>query len=245
MLTLDHIVVHVDSSKETTELKSELDRVGIPFEPDWGKKAKGFKVSNIWIGRQYFEIVDILSADNLWQPQWSERHARGERGVYCLFLKTNQAVNDIYAALIREGINVSRPERTRFKWMFGLLEKKLPWQFILLPKIPGTPVELGIIQYDAGAEKKFKPFMVPNTEDKGLLGLVEARVVSRAKDEAAAWLETLSRITGQELPLKLVEKTGESENVVLQLVPELASGTNFSGVSIANVRIVSKASEKL
>ena len=240
MLTLDHIVVHVDSSQETTELKSELDRAGIPFEPDWGKKAKGFKVSNIWIGRQYFEIVDILSADNLWQPQWSARHARGDRGVYCLFLKTDQAIEALYAALTSEGTNASQPERTRFKWMFGWLEKKLPWQFILLPKIPGTSIELGIIQYDEGAEKKFKPFMVPNAEDKGVLGLVEARIVSRAKDEAAAWLETISRITGQELPLKLVEKTDEFENIVLELVPKLASGTNFLGVNIANVRITSK-----
>ena len=136
--------------------------------------------------------------------QWSERHARGERGVYCLFLKTDQAIEDIYAELTREGVNVSQPERTRFKWMFGLLEKKLPWQFILLPKISGTPIELGIIQYDEGAEKKFKPFMVPNAEDKGILGLAEARIVSQMKDKASTWLENISRFTGQALPLKLV-----------------------------------------
>ena len=235
MLTLDHIVVHVDGD-DITQLKSELDRAGLPFEPDWGKKAKGFKVANVWIGRQYVEIVNILAPDNLWQPQWSARHARGDRGVYCLFLKTDQDFDDLHAAFTRGGVHASQPERTRFKWMFGLLEKKLPWRFMLLPPVPGTPVELGVIQYDRGAEAKFRPFMVPNAEDKGLLGLEKATVVSGNRDEACAWLENLSRILGQALPLN-VGGDG-SQGAALHLTPRLAPGTDFPGVKIANVQIL-------
>lgn len=237
MLTLDHIVVHVDSSSEIVELKSKLDSVNIPFEPDWGKKAKGFKVSNIWIGQQYFEIVDILGPDNLWQPQWSARHAKGDRGVYCLFLKTNQAIHDLYDKLSNEGIKPSKPERTRFKWMFGLLAKKLPWQFMLLPKIPGTPIELGIIQYDAGAEEKSKPYMVPNAEDRGLLGLDRAIVSSEDREVASQWLGEVSRILGQELTVAIAEKPATLQNTVMQLTPKVSPDANFSDVVISNVAI--------
>ena len=235
MLTLDHIVVHVNGGEDIIRLKSELDRAGLPFEPDWGKKAKGFTVANVWLGRQYFEIVNILAPDNLWQPQWSARHARGDRGVYCLFLRTNQNIDDLHAAFTREGVPTSLPERTRFRWMFGLLEKKLPWRFMLLPPVPGTPVELGVIQYDSGAEGKFRPFMTPNAEDKGLLGLERATVVSGSRDEAHAWLENVSRVLG---PLPLNVEGDGSQGAALRLTPKLAPGTDFSGVRIANVRIL-------
>ena len=235
MLTLDHIVVHVDGD-DIIRLKSELDWAGLPFEPDWGKKAKGFMVANVWIGRQYFEIVNILAPDNLWQPQWSARHARGDRGVYCLFFETDQDIDDLHAALERKDISASQPERTRFKWIFGLLEKKLPWRFMLLSPIPGTPVELGVIQYDSGAEAKFRPFMVPNAEDKGLLGLEGATVVSRSRSEACAWLENVSRILGQTLPLSV--EGDDSQGAALHLTLKLAPGTDFPGVRIANVQIL-------
>ena len=237
MLTLDHIVVHVDNSNEISALKSELDKASIPFEPDWGKAAKGFKIANIWIGQQYFEIVDILSADNLWQPQWSERHAQGDRGIYCIFLKTNEPIEQLHAKFLSEGIKATEPERTRFKWMFGLLEKKLPWQFMLLPNIPGTPIELGIIRYDEGAEKKHKPFMVPNTEDIGIVGLSRAVVYSEHCDEAKTYLERIGRIVSEDIPIELNEK-GSSEQRIIELKAELKADLSFSGFQVANVAVV-------
>lgn len=237
MLALDHIVVHVNETSEIAKLSAELTRAGVPFEPDWGKEAKGFKVANIWLGQQYFEIVDIRTADNLWQPQWSARHARGDRGVYCIFFKTNEDIHGLYKKLLGSGVQATEPERTRFKWLFGLLEKKLPWQFMLLPEIPGTPVELGIIRYDEGAEKKSRPYMVPNTEDIGLTGLSKACVYTERQSEAQAYLETIHRTISQEVSLELSPKTPE-QTAVVQLTAEVAPGKNLSGFKVANTAVV-------
>lgn len=31
----------------------------LPYEPKWGKGTKGFNVSNLWIGNEYLEMVNI------------------------------------------------------------------------------------------------------------------------------------------------------------------------------------------
>ena len=85
-LTLDHFVVHIDNDPAIlADLKKRLVGSGVPFEPEWGKGTKGFKAANIWIGRQYFEIIRILRPDGGgWVPRWVERHHRGRRGLYCV-----------------------------------------------------------------------------------------------------------------------------------------------------------------
>ena len=236
MLTLDHIVVHIDGAAELTDLSAELKGAGIPFEPSWGKAAKGFKVANIWIGQQYFEIVDIYSPDNLWQPQWSARHANGDRGVYCIFFKTDENIYKLYNKFLGSGVQAAEPERTRFKWLFGLLEKKLPWQFMLLPKIPGTPVEIGIIQYDGGAEKKSRPYMVPNTEDVGLTGLSKARVYTEQHSEAQTYLETIRRLSSQDVALELSPKNPE-QTAAAELLAVTTNNT-LSSFKVANTTVV-------
>ncbi|MFG6096420.1 hypothetical protein SPB21_14265 [Leptothoe sp. ISB3NOV94-8A] len=238
-MILDHIVVHVESLEEINTLKAELDRLDIPFEPTWGKAAKGFQVSNIWVGQQYFEIVNILSSNNLWQPQWAARHAQGERGVYCVFFKVNEDIHQLYKNLKGANILVNEPERTCFKWMFGLLEKKLPWRFMLLPKIPGTRIELGIIQYDKGAEKKYAPFMVPNTKDKGIVGLRSACIYTDQVDEADAYLEEVGRLVNQTVPIQLNKQVGSAPGLVLELQAELDADVKFSGFNVSNVAVVS------
>ena len=232
-MTLDHIVIHLDAD-DLGAFKRELDEAGVPFEPGWGKKAKGFRVANLWVGAQYLELVEIVAPENLWQPRWSRRHAEGERGVYCLFLKIDETVEALYERLTAAGLSPSEPERTRFKWLFGLLEKKLPWQFILLPQIPGTPVELGFIHYDTGAEAKAKPYMVPNTEDVGMTGLTGAAVLSREPSEASAWLETLAEAVGRTLPVHVLSAEGGE---VLRVRMVLEPGKTFAPVEVGNLLI--------
>lgn len=238
-MILDHIVVHVESLEETNDLKADLDKLDIPFEPTWGKEAKGFKVSNIWIGKQYFEIVNILGSDNLWQPQWASRHTQGDRGVYCVFFKVSEDIYQLYKNLKGASIDIMEPERTSFKWMFGLLEKKLPWRFMLLPRIPGTPIELGLIQYDKGAEKKYEPFMIPNTKDKGILGLSNACIYTSQIEEANAYLERVSGLVNQTIPIQLNKRISSGSNTVLSLQAVLKSDAEFSSFSISNVSVVS------
>lgn len=232
MLELDHLVLHVDSSQQVQTIKLQLDAAGLPFEPSWGKKAKGFQVSNIWIGRQYFEVVDILSRDNQWQPQWSKRHEEGERGVYCIFFHSPLSLDHLYNKVTEAEIAASKPERTRFKWLFGLLEKRLPWRFTILPKIPGTDIEVGFIEYDEGAFKKFSPYMVPNSTDVGITGIETCLILSSDTEAAERWLHKLESIVGAQFPITLKEATcGWS----VELTVNEESGHAFRGVEFSDV----------
>ena len=50
MIRLDHFVVNIDNDVEKLKaLKRQIEPLGYPFEPTWGKGTKGFKVANIWI----------------------------------------------------------------------------------------------------------------------------------------------------------------------------------------------------
>lgn len=234
MLKLDHLVLHVDSNQQVQEIKQQMDAAGLPFEPSWGKKAKGFQISNIWIGRQYFEVVDILSRDNQWQPQWSKRHEEGERGVYCIFFHSPVSLDHLYSKVTEAQIAASKPERTRFKWLFGLLEKRLPWRFTVLPKIPGTDIEIGFIEYDEGAFKKFSPYMVPNCTDVGITGIKRCSILSSDTELAECWLRKLESIVGAQLPITLKEATCGS-SVELTVIGE--SGHAFRGVEFSDVAL--------
>ncbi|GGX62657.1 hypothetical protein [Saccharospirillum salsuginis] len=234
MLKLDHVVLHSDGTAHVEDLKETLQSAGIPYEPSWGKKARGFRISNIWIGRQYFEIVEIHSDDNLWQPQWADRHREGERGTFCLFLKVDRNIDDVYRQLVDSGVEATAPERTRFKWLFGLLEKKLPWRFITLPKIPGTDIELGIIEYDEGAERKFEPFMVPNGTEVGLTGLSNPVIQSFHSDLAEQWLAQIQTAIGEPLPIAVVARTSDE---ALHLTVESSAGATFTGAAFSDVTL--------
>ncbi len=167
LMPFDHIVVHIAGAQDVSVLKSNLDAANVPFEPDWGKSAKGFKVSNVWIGRDYFEFVEITNDDSVWRHEWVQRHLAGEHGAYCVFFRVDRDLEAIAQSLAQANIAHGVIEQTRFKWLFGLLEKRLPWRYLILPPLPGSRIEIGLIQYEPGAAEKNKPYMVPNGEDVG------------------------------------------------------------------------------
>lgn len=235
MLELDHLVVHLNGEEDLGSLKTQLDATGVLFEPSWGKRAKGFKVANIWSGFDYFELVVIESPDNLWQSEWAARHAAGERGAYCLFFRTDEDIAALYERFTAAGLGAKAPERTSFKWLFGLLSKKLPWRFTLLPKMPGTGLELGFIQYDASAQAKTKRFMVPNTEEAGLLGYQEAEVFSSDITAAQAYVIEVAEALNQVLPIRVGERAGQ--DLGLRLRPKLAAGKIFPRFRVANAEV--------
>ena len=206
-MQIDHIVTQLAPS-ETDRIKAEMDARGLPFEPDWGKRAKGFHVSNIWIGEQYFELVTITAPDNLWQPEWVERFVRGERGTCCLFIRLEGDLEGAQRALSAAGLNPGPIQRTSFRFFFNLLQKRMPWRFFLCPKLPGTDIELGFIQYDDGALARFRRYMVPNAEEQGLNGLSHAVLASHEPDAANALLERAGAALKGQLPVAAEPATG-------------------------------------
>mgnify|MGYP000877496221 FL=1 len=58
-MKLDHFVVNIDKKYQKDEKNISNISDSIPYEPKWGKGTKGFKVSNLWIGNEYLEMVHV------------------------------------------------------------------------------------------------------------------------------------------------------------------------------------------
>jgi Glyoxalase-like domain len=191
-MNLDHVVVHIDNNERIlSDLKKQAENAGVPFEPSWGKGTKGFKASNIWIGRQYFEIIRLLKPDGGgWEERWVSSYNAGKRGVFCLFLQTND-IRSVANRLRADGLSIDGPKRQNFKGFFGLFKKTLPWELIYLPPIPGTDLEIGFIQYDPDPKDRIKQFLVPNAEENGIDGITSAEVVLPLSSEAREFLQQI------------------------------------------------------
>ena len=189
---LDHFVVHIDNDEALLDdLKTRLATCGVPFEPTWGKGTKGFKAANIWIGSQYFEIVRLLRPDGGgWVPKWVERHQAGKRGLYCLFLETDE-LDTVVERLHAAGIEAGEPERITFRGFLGLFKKTMPWRVLYLPTIPGTDLEIGFIEYDPGAREKLAPYLVPNAAENGITGVTNATLNLPLTETAKTYLKQL------------------------------------------------------
>lgn len=191
-MNIDHIVVHIDNDERILEdLKRKTESVGVPFEPTWGKGTRGFKAANIWIGRQYFEIIRLLKPDGGgWVDHWVSKYNEGKRGAFCLFLQTHE-IENIAEALRKIGLSIEGPKRLSFKGLFGLIKKTLPWELIYLPAIPGTDLEIGFIQYDPDPKDRIKQFLVPNADQNGITGISSAEISLPFSAEAREFIKQL------------------------------------------------------
>lgn len=191
-MNIDHIVVHIDHDERILEdLKRKTASVGIPFEPTWGKGTRGFKAANIWIGRQYFEIIRLLKSDGGgWVDRWVSKYNEGKRGAFCIFLQTHQ-IESMAEVLRKAGASIEGPTRLTFKGLFGLIKKTLPWELIYLPAIPGTDLEIGFIQYDPDPKDRIKKFLVPNADENGFIGICSAEIFLPLSEEARGLIKQL------------------------------------------------------
>lgn len=189
-MRFDHIVVHVDNDKKILQdLQKDIVPLGIPFEPSKGKGTSGFKAANIWIGRQYFEIIRILKpAGGGWTKHWVDRYNNGIRGTYCVFLLCDD-IEKTSNALRANGLQVTAPGRIAFKALFGLLKKTLPWRLVYTPVIPGTHIEIGFIQYDPDPNDWIKQFLVPNSDQNGIDGIKSVSLGLPLTDDAKTFLK--------------------------------------------------------
>ncbi|NLM21982.1 MAG: hypothetical protein GX207_09600 [Peptococcaceae bacterium] len=204
MTRLDHFVLNIDNDmKKLKELKKQIEPLGYPFEPTWGKETKGFKVANIWIGLQYLEMVWLKKRDGGgWKTDWVEKYNNGYRGIIAIYLMTDR-LDEIKEELKYRGIPVSEPERVSFRWFFGLLKKTMPWRSIFIAFIPGTDLQICYGELDSpDVLEKMKAYMVPNAIDNGIEGVKEAIVKENFSEEAWAYIQKLFpdvKLTGTSL----------------------------------------------
>jgi hypothetical protein len=190
VIRLDHFVIHVDDDmSRLKQLKETIEPLGFPFLPERGKGTRSFKVSNIWVGEQYFEIVRIFDPDGDWRKDWASLYQSGRRGLFGIMLMTNEL--DEWMDTFRErGIPIEEPERISFRWL--IFKKTLPWRTLFLPRIPGTDVQITISQMDSEKDYQFmKRFMKPNASEQGITGIVKATLHGDFSDEAWDYLKRL------------------------------------------------------
>ncbi|GGH23822.1 hypothetical protein [Paenibacillus segetis] len=174
-MKIDHLVVNVDKSiQEDNNIISRIHAIGLPYKPKWGKGTKGFKVSNIWIGHEYFELVRIKTKDGGgWIADWTTKYLAGHRGLIGFGLEVEN-IDETYHKLLRHHIPVSAPEPLKFRWFFNLLNKTMPWRNSYLPEFKGVPFQFFLQQLNDEKSKNYmEQYMVPNSRENGIEGISE------------------------------------------------------------------------
>ncbi|KAA0955917.1 VOC family protein [Sporosarcina sp. ANT_H38] len=177
-MKIDHLVVNVDRSvQEDPGFIKKVHSIGLPYEPKRGKGTKGFKVSNIWIGDEYFEFVRIETQDGGgWIQSWTEKYHSGHRGLIGFALEVDD-IETTYQSLISQGINVTAPESLKFRWFFNLLSKSMPWKNSYLPEFEGVSFQFFLQQLENEKVKSYmQKHMVPNGKEKNINGISEVKI---------------------------------------------------------------------
>ncbi|UQZ35884.1 hypothetical protein C2I18_21515 [Paenibacillus sp. PK3_47] len=174
-MKIDHLVVNVDRQiqEDKTLIQSILD-MGLPYKPSWGKGTRGFKVSNLWIGKEYFEFVRIKKPDGGgWIPEWTRQYLGGHRGLIGFALEVEN-IDELYRTLQDKQVNISPPEPLSFRWFFNRLTKTMPWRNAYLPPFTGMPFQFFLQQMNDEKSRQFmEQYMVPNSRDHGIEGIAE------------------------------------------------------------------------
>lgn len=177
-MKLDHFVVNVDEKyQKDNDVIENIRNMKFPYEPKWGKGTKGFKVSDLWIGNEYLEMVHILKKDGGgWVPDWTAKYNQGHRGMICLMLDVDN-IDSIYHSLSEKGIQVTSPEWLEFKWFFNMLTRRMPWRNCYVPFFENVPFQIGFQEMKDDQSRDFmNQYMVPNSRDAGINGIYQVVV---------------------------------------------------------------------
>lgn len=172
MNKIDHLVINVDGKLQKDASTIELIRKnGFPYEPKKGKKTKGFRVSNLWIGKEYIEMVSIIEKDGGgWKKDWVELYNQGKRGAVCLMIDVSD-IESLYRTLTNKSINVSVPEKIEYK-LFGLVKVSPPWRNMYLPYFGNEKFQIGFQQLDSqDVFERFEKRMTPNSIKNQIMGM--------------------------------------------------------------------------
>lgn len=235
MVRLDHLVVHIDADMGfLRRFKRQIEPLGYPFEPTWGKGTKGFKVANVWVGWQYLEMVWLKKPDGGgWRSEWVEKYNRGHRGIIGLFLMTDQ-LDKMRQQLIDRGLRPSEPERITFRAFFGLLKKTLPWRSVYLEPIPGTDLQICLGEVDGpNVFERIRSYMVPNAADNGIEAIRHATMRHNFSAEAFDYLRTIlpqTKVEGDRMICNLDQDT----SLLFKRSPDLDSSLEVELRSVSS-----------
>ena len=191
MFKLDHFVINIDKKyQKDKDITDKIINSGFKYEPSWGKGTRGFKVSNIWIGNEYFEMVNILKSNGGgWLKPWVDLYNEGYRGLICLMLDVND-IEKVYEKLRKKNIDITKPEYLKFKWCFNLLTRTMPWKNSYVPFFKKIPLQIGFQQMkDEKARDFMNQYMVPNSRENGISGIRKVVIEGDFVDEDFKMIE--------------------------------------------------------
>lgn len=183
-MKIDHIVMNINKKYQTDEKTiKNIRETGLLYEPKKGKSTSGFKASNIWIGDEYFEMINILNpTGGGWVSEWTQRYNDGHRGMICLMLEVDD-LDKLYEKVKNFKVEVSEPKWLKFKFFFNLLSKKLPWRNSYLPFFKEVPFQLGFQQLkNKETRMNMRKRMIPNSSDNGIQKITEIEISGKFSD---------------------------------------------------------------
>ncbi|HDR7799985.1 VOC family protein [Bacillus tropicus] len=200
-MKIDHLVVNVN--KEIQENKETIKNVhsfGLPYVPKWGKGTKGFKVSNVWIGKEYLELVRVKTKDGGgWVQDWVRKYNHGHRGLIGLAIDVEN-IDNVYEKMMRNGIKVTKPEPLQFRWFFNLFKKTMPWKNAYIQPMKGMPFQFFLQQMkDEKSREYMEKYMYPNSLEQGITGINTVKLYGEITTEDRDIISCLfSDVTNEE-----------------------------------------------
>lgn len=183
-MKIDHFIVNVDEKYQNDDNTIENIRKNFPYMPKWGKGTKGFKVSNLWIGNEYLEMLRIKNENGGgWVKEWTLMYNQGHRGMICLMIDAED-IDFVHQSLRDKGIHVTSPEWLEFKWFFNILTRRMPWRNCYIPFFENVPFQIGFQEMkDAKSRDFMNQYMVPNSKDNGIDGIYHAIIKGQFSDK--------------------------------------------------------------
>ncbi|RAN88372.1 hypothetical protein B5P41_18845 [Bacillus sp. SRB_28] len=172
-MKIDHLVINVNKEiQENKETIKNVHSIGLPYVPKWGKGTKGFKVSNICIGKEYLELVRVKTKDGGgWVQEWVQKYCDGHRGLIGLAIDVEN-IDKVYGKMIEGGIGITKPEPLQYKWFFNLFKKTMPWKNAYIQPMKGMPFQFFLQQMDDQKSREYmEKYMNPNSLEQGITGI--------------------------------------------------------------------------
>ncbi len=183
-MKIDHIVLNIDEKYQTdNSIIKEIKKTGLLYKSENGKGTSGFKASNIWIGNEYFEMINILKPDGGgWVPEWTNLYNKGHRGMICLMLDVDN-IENLYENIMKKGIEITEPKWLEIKPFLNLFTKRMPWRNSYLSFFSEVPFQIGFQQLkDEKTRSYMNKRMNPNSRENGIKGISEITIFGRFND---------------------------------------------------------------
>lgn len=180
-MKFDHLVLNVDKNYQMEgHFAQNIRGVGLPYNPKKGKGTKGFKATNIWIGKEYFEMISIKNQDGGgWKKEWVDAYNNGERGLICLMLDVKD-LNQLVQKIVSKKIPISQPESIKIEFFFKLISKTMPWTNSYLDFFQNVPMQIGFQQMNNEKTRlKLEKYMVPNSRENNITGIKRIQIAGQ------------------------------------------------------------------